>query len=166
MINRKLFAVFITCSALLGCSGEQSPVASATDPASKPKAKKIKSRPCSDYNLKFYQGDEREFAQTSIRIGAGRSDAKVRVDDRDIVILGFDGHAEEYVNYSVYRGFEVTTEQDHTGAQLKKRVDTQLIVCFRKNAIAVWQLTESTRSRGQLSKSKKFERQWLWHVES
>ena len=127
--------------------------------------KKIQSKPCSRYNLKFYEGDVREFKAKSIKLGDVTSDATVEVNDRKIVITGFEGQAEEYINYSLYRGFKYRERKDATGAITSTKTETQIIVCFRKNAIAVKQLIENVRARGELSKANYLTKQWLWEVE-
>ena len=127
--------------------------------------KKVQSKPCSNYNLKFYEGDVREFSEEVIRLGDDKSDARVTVGDRKIAILGFEGQAEEYINYSVYRGNRYTQREEASGSTLSTRTETQIIVCFKKGVIAVKQLVEKVRSRGDLSKAQYFEKQWLWRVD-
>ena len=164
-----LLSVFL--GALVGCSDEgegevkvdEHPATSSFSESTKPK--KISSKPCSDYNLKFYEGDEREFDQTTIRLGDSRSDAEVEINGRKLAILGFEGQAEEYINYSVYRG-NLYSKEDQNGTTLSTRVETQITVCFRKDVIAVKQLTEKIRARGDLSKVQYFNKQWIWKVDS
>jgi hypothetical protein len=156
-----------SCAGLLaGCSESSEP---DKHPAKKNltevmKPKKIKSKPCSKYNLKFYEGDVREFAEGIIRLGDDKSDARVKVGENEIAILGFEGQAEEYINYSIYRGNRYTEREEAAGSMLRTRTETQIIVCFKKSAIAVTQLVEKVRSRGELSKTQYFEKQWLWKL--
>lgn len=162
-----------TMALLAGCSGgdeadgevkvDEHPAQSTFSETLKPK--KIQSKPCSDYNLKFYEGDERKFSDTTIRLGRSRSDAKVEINGRPVVILGFEGQAEEYINYSIYRGMDYKETQDGSGARLMTKTETQVIVCFRKDVIAVKQLIENVRARGELSKASYLTKQWLWEVE-
>jgi hypothetical protein len=127
--------------------------------------KKIQSKPCSKYNLKFYEGDVREFDQSIIRLGTNKSDASVEIAGRQIAILGFEGQAEEYINYSMYRGIKHTRSEDSSGASLSTKTETQIIICFRKNVIAVKQLIENVRARGNLSKAQYLTKQWTWKLE-
>lgn len=155
-------------SLVMGCSESNEP---DKHPAKKNlkeilQPKKIKSKPCSKYNLKFYEGDVREFGESVIRLGDDKSDARVEVNDRKIAILGFEGQAEEYINYSVYRGNRYTKREEANGSLLSTRTETQIIVCFKKDVIAVKQLVEKVRSRGDLSKAQYFEKQWLWRIEA
>lgn len=152
---------------LAGCSEEQvedkHPSTSTFADTTKPK--KIQSKPCSKYNLKFYEGDVREFTAGSIRLGSDNSDAMVEINDKKIEITGFRGQAEEYINYSMYRGFKFHEKEDSSGATVSTKTETQIIVCFRKKAIAVKQLIENVRARGSLSKASYLTKQWLWKVE-
>ncbi|MFT4926273.1 MAG: hypothetical protein ACI8WB_002371 [Phenylobacterium sp.] len=154
-------------SVLAGCSSEddqaQHPSTSSFEEATSPK--KIQSKPCSRYNLKFYGGDVREFTAQSIDLGDAVSDAVIEINDRKIKITGFEGQAEEYINYSMYRGMKYKETKDGTGAMTSTKTETQIIVCFRKDAIAVKQLIENVRARGELSKASYLTKQWLWELD-
>jgi len=155
--------------ALSACGGEDEsntedkhPATGSFNEVTKPK--KIQSKPCSNYNLKFYEGDERDFDQSIIRLGESRSDAIVEINKKKLTILGFDGQAEEYINYSVYRGTTYTKETERSGSTISTKTETQIIICFRKDAIAVKQLVEKVRARGDLSKAQYFTKQWIWRL--
>lgn len=153
---------------LAGCGGgeetiDEHPATGSFDESTKPK--KIQSRPCSKYNLKFYEGDERDFSKNLIRLGDSKSDATVTINDKDITILGFEGQAEEYINYSIYRGTEYKKETEHSGSTLSTTTQTQITVCFRRDVIAVKQIIEKVRARGDLSKAQYLTKQWLWRIE-
>ncbi len=162
----KAVLLALSCIVVVGCSESDEP---DKYPAKKNlkevmQPKKIKSKPCSKYNLKFYEGDVRDFGDSIIRLGDAKSDARVTINGREIAILGFEGQAEEYINYSVYRGSRHTKREESSGSTLATRTETQIIVCFKKKAIAVKQLVEKVRSRGDLSKAQYFEKQWLWQI--
>lgn len=166
-MSKKLLIVFAVLG-LSACGGEtestdEHPATGSFNDATKPK--KIQSKPCSNYNLKFYEGDERDFNESVIRLGETKSDAQISINGHDILVLGFDGQAEEYINYSVYRGVSFDKQTEKSGSTLETRTETQIIVCFRRDAIAVKQLVEKVRARGQLSKAQYFTKQWLWRVE-
>lgn len=164
----KLLMSGLMVGVLLGCSTEEAetakhPSTSTFSEATSPK--KIQSKPCSRYNLKFYQGDVREFKAKSINLGNAKSDAVIEVNGRKIQIFGFEGQAEEYINYSMYRGFQYREKKDISGATTSTKTETQIIVCFRKDAILVKQLIENIRARGELSKANYLTKQWFWEVE-
>ena len=168
MLYKKLL-ISTLLSSLVACGGgeedasiEDHPATSSFSDATKPK--KIQSKPCSNYNIKFYEGDERDFNQTVIRLGQSKSDAQIKINGHKIAVLGFEGQAEEYINYSVYRGIAYDTVNERGGTTLSTKTETQIIVCFRRNAIAVKQLIEKVRARGELSKAQYFTKQWLWKV--
>ena len=169
MLKKSLLSALVV-GVLSGCSGEQStandvdehPATGSFNDSTKPK--KIASKPCSKYNLKFYEGDERDFKQGLIRLGSDRSDAKVEINGRKVAILGFRGQAEEYINYSMYRGISNDKKIEKNGSTLSIITETQIIICFRKNVIAVKQLIENVRARGALSKSQHLTKQWIWKV--
>ncbi len=174
MLKKSLLSALVV-GVLSGCSGEsegEQPAAEKVDdhPATSSfnestKPKKIASKPCSKYNLKFYEGDEREFNKNLIRLGQDRSDAKIEINGRQVAILGFRGQAEEYINYSMYRGISHDKKIEKNGASLSVITETQIIICFRKNVIAVKQLIENVRARGALTKSQSLTKQWIWTVE-
>jgi hypothetical protein len=126
--------------------------------------KKIASKPCSKYNLKFYEGDIREFDQRIIRLGMTKSDANIQINGKSVAILGFEGQSEEYINYSLYRGISYKKSKDISGAILSTKTETQIIICFRKDIIAVKQLIENVRARGSLTKAQYMTKQWTWQV--
>jgi hypothetical protein len=166
----KLLTAGLIVGVLVGCSGEEEGKGDDKHPSTNTfgditTPKKIQSKPCSKYNLKFYEGDVRDFNANSIRLGSAASDAMVAINGKDIEILGFRGQAEEYINYSLYRGFKYHEKEDASGAIVSTKTETQIIVCFRKKAIAVKQLIENIRARGELSKASYLTKQWLWKVE-
>lgn len=168
-VSKKLLLLFAVLG-LAACGGgddspedDKHPATGSFSDATKPK--KIQSKPCSNYNLKFYEGDQREFNETVIRLGESKSDAQVEINGHKVAVLGFEGQAEEYINYSVYRGVAYDKITEASGSTLSTKTETQIIVCFRKSAIAVKQLVEKVRARGQLSKAQYFTKQWLWTVD-
>jgi hypothetical protein len=173
MLEKTLLSALVV-GVLSGCSGEsdqqagekvdEHPATGSFNDSTKPK--KIASKPCSNYNLKFYEGDEREFNEDLIRLGSDRSDAKIEINGRQVVILGFRGQAEEYINYSMYRGIKHDKKIEKNGSTLSVITETQIIICFRKKVIAVKQLVENVRARGALTKSQSLTKQWIWTVES
>lgn len=166
---KKLLLVFAVLG-LTACGGDQSekessdehPATGSFNDATKPK--KIQSKPCSNYNLKFYEGDERNFNENIVRLGDSKSDAQIEINGHKVAILGFEGQAEEYINYSVYRGVSYDKITEESGSTLSTKTEMQIIVCFRRKVIAVKQLVEKVRARGQLSKAQYFTKQWLWRV--
>ncbi|MCJ8269773.1 MAG: hypothetical protein MJK04_10270 [Psychrosphaera sp.] len=172
MLKKSLLSALVV-GVLAGCSGEsdqsttekvdEHPATGSFNESTKPK--KIASKPCSNYNLKFYEGDERVFKAGLIRLGSDRSDAKVEINGRKVAILGFRGQAEEYINYSMYRGISHDKKIEKSGSTVTTTTETQIIICFRKKVIAVKQLIENVRARGALTKSKHLTKQWIWKVE-
>lgn len=159
------FTVFglTACGSDENADSDKHPATGSFNDSTKPK--KIQSKPCSKYNLKFYEGDERDFNESIIRLGDSKSDAQVEINGHKVAVLGFEGQAEEYINYSVYRGISYNKITEPSGSTLTTKTETQIIVCFRKEAIAVKQVVEKVRARGQLSKAQYFTKQWLWRVE-
>ncbi|MFT5161883.1 MAG: hypothetical protein ACI9FJ_000450 [Alteromonadaceae bacterium] len=159
----------LVVGALAGCAEEETavvdkhPATGSFEDATSPK--KIRSKPCSRYNLKFYEGDVRDFKANFIKLGNATSDATVEVNERKIEIIGFVGQAEEYINYSFYRGTQFREKEDATGAIVSTKTETQIIVCFRKQSIAVKQLIENVRARGEFTKASYLTKQWIWNVE-
>lgn len=173
MIRPSVVILAMGLGVLTGCSDDQEGVQQAQVADNTPargsfeevlKPKKVQSKPCSKYQLKFYEGDVREFSDDVVRLGDAPSDARIEINKRPVAVLGFEGQAEEYINYSIYRGNRYTNRKESNGAMLATRTETQIIVCFKKDVIAVKQLVERVRSRGDLSKTQYFEKQWLWQV--
>ena len=162
-----LLVLSLTLAACGDDSGEKSsdehPATGSFDETTKPK--KIASKPCSKYNLKFYEGDEREFDKTVIRLGNSISDANFNINGHQVSVLGFEGQAEEYINYSIYRGIKNKRETEASGSTMSTKTETEITVCFRRNVIAVKQEVEKVRARGDLSKAQYFTKQWLWVVD-
>lgn len=164
---RSSLFLIVLIGTLLGCSDEKGkvdkhPARGSFDESTQPK--KIASKPCSKYNLKFYEGDIRQFDESMIRLGTAKSDAEIEINGHKITILGFEGQAEEYINYSLYRGVSHSKKDEVTGSILMTKTETQIIICFRKDAIAVRQLVENVRARGDLEKTQYFTKQWLWKI--
>jgi hypothetical protein len=163
---QKSLLLGLTLGLIVSCSDENKadkhPAKSSFDDSTAPK--KIASKPCSNYNLKFYEGDDRDFEDSIIHLGDSKSDAQVEVNDKNITILGFEGQAEEYINYSMYRGTKNTMQEHSNGSTLSTNIEMQIIICFRKNVIAVKQMIENVRARGEFSKSNYLTKQWIWRL--
>lgn len=163
----KYFFLLALTSSLLACGSEDGsidkhPATGSFNETTKPK--KIASKPCSKYNLKFYQGDQREFNSKAILLGSSRSDAELTINGHNITVLGFEGQAEEYINYSIYRGVKHKKEKETSGSTLATKTETQITVCFRKKVIAVKEMVEQVRARGDFSKAQYYTKQWLWII--
>ncbi len=111
------------------------------------------NQPCSDAHLKAYQRDIRPLRRPVIIIGEKESDAHFELDEREMRVIGFDEHVEEYINYSVYYGDRLTSTFDKSGTVQTTKVHTRAIICFKRNLIAVKRTTVNERRRGDLAES-------------
>lgn len=109
--------------------------------------------PCSQQNLSVYKNKTHYLKRSTIIVGEKESDAVFDLKARQIRVLGFDSHVEEYVNYSIYQGARSETKMDFHGVLTRKSVYTTLTVCFKKGLIAMKKVTNLTKRNGDLSET-------------